>query len=102
MSKDDDYLKDQIPCWLTYTNQTSHDIINQNLYRAPMFSGIVKGVGPRYCPSIEDKIVRFADKERHQLFLEPEGVIQKKCMFKGCQRVFQKMFKRIDSFYQGT
>ncbi|HHF7032614.1 tRNA uridine-5-carboxymethylaminomethyl(34) synthesis enzyme MnmG [Streptococcus mutans] len=73
MSKDEDYLKDQIPCWLTYTNQSSHDIINKNLYRAPMFSGIVKGVGPRYCPSIEDKIVRFADKDRHQLFLEPEG-----------------------------
>lgn len=73
MSKDEDYLKDQVPCWLTYTNQNSHDIINKNLYRAPMFSGIVKGVGPRYCPSIEDKIVRFADKERHQLFLEPEG-----------------------------
>lgn len=73
MSKDENYLKDQIPCWLTYTNQDSHDIINKNLYRAPMFSGIVKGVGPRYCPSIEDKIVRFADKERHQLFLEPEG-----------------------------
>ena len=73
LSKDEDYLQDQIPCWLTYTNQTSHDIINSNLHRAPMFSGIVKGVGPRYCPSIEDKIVRFADKERHQLFLEPEG-----------------------------
>lgn len=73
MSKDEDYLQDQIPCWLTYTNQTSHDIINKNLYRAPMFSGIVQGVGPRYCPSIEDKIVRFADKDRHQLFLEPEG-----------------------------
>lgn len=73
MSKDEDYLKDQIPCWLTYTNQSSHDIINKNLYRAPMFSGIVKSVGPRYCPSIEDKIVRFADKDRHQLFLEPEG-----------------------------
>ncbi|AGM99927.1 tRNA uridine-5-carboxymethylaminomethyl(34) synthesis enzyme MnmG [Streptococcus iniae] len=73
MSKDDDYLQDQVPCWLTYTNHESHDIINKNLYRAPMFSGIVKGVGPRYCPSIEDKIVRFADKERHQLFLEPEG-----------------------------
>ncbi|EHJ52779.1 tRNA uridine-5-carboxymethylaminomethyl(34) synthesis enzyme MnmG [Streptococcus macacae] len=72
-SKEEDYLKDQIPCWLTYTNQNSHDIINKNLYRAPMFSGIVQGVGPRYCPSIEDKIVRFADKERHQLFLEPEG-----------------------------
>ena len=73
LSKDEDYLQDQIPCWLTYTNQKSHDIINANLHRAPMFSGIVKGVGPRYCPSIEDKIVRFADKERHQLFLEPEG-----------------------------
>ncbi|HEM5292370.1 TPA: tRNA uridine-5-carboxymethylaminomethyl(34) synthesis enzyme MnmG [Streptococcus suis] len=73
LSKDEDYLQDQIPCWLTYTNATSHEIINSNLHRAPMFSGIVKGVGPRYCPSIEDKIVRFADKERHQLFLEPEG-----------------------------
>ncbi|HEM9222499.1 TPA: tRNA uridine-5-carboxymethylaminomethyl(34) synthesis enzyme MnmG [Streptococcus agalactiae] len=73
MSRDEDYITDQVPCWLTYTNNLSHDIINQNLHRAPMFSGIVKGVGPRYCPSIEDKIVRFADKERHQLFLEPEG-----------------------------
>ena len=73
ISRDEDYLKDQIPCWLTYTNEMSHEIIQNNLYRAPMFSGMVKGVGPRYCPSIEDKIVRFADKERHQLFLEPEG-----------------------------
>ncbi|MGT2884669.1 tRNA uridine-5-carboxymethylaminomethyl(34) synthesis enzyme MnmG [Streptococcus ferus] len=73
LSKDAAYLKDQIPCWLTYTNSNSHAIINANLHRAPMFSGIVKGVGPRYCPSIEDKIVRFADKDRHQLFLEPEG-----------------------------
>lgn len=73
LSKDEDYLQDQVPCWLTYTNATSHEIINSNLHRAPMFSGIVKGIGPRYCPSIEDKIVRFADKERHQLFLEPEG-----------------------------
>ncbi|HGI3876952.1 TPA: tRNA uridine-5-carboxymethylaminomethyl(34) synthesis enzyme MnmG [Streptococcus agalactiae] len=73
MSRDEDYITDQVPCWLTYTNTLSHDIINQNLHRAPMFSGTVKGVGPRYCPSIEDKIVRFADKERHQLFLEPEG-----------------------------
>ncbi|HGD0138694.1 TPA: tRNA uridine-5-carboxymethylaminomethyl(34) synthesis enzyme MnmG [Streptococcus agalactiae] len=73
MPRDEDYITDQVPCWLTYTNTLSHDIINQNLHRAPMFSGIVKGVGPRYCPSIEDKIVRFADKERHQLFLEPEG-----------------------------
>ena len=72
-SCDEDYVKDQVPCWLTYTNGTSHEIIQNNLHRAPMFTGVVKGVGPRYCPSIEDKIVRFADKERHQLFLEPEG-----------------------------
>ena len=72
-SRDEDYVKDQVPCWLTYTNWHSHEIIQNNLHRAPMFTGVVKGVGPRYCPSIEDKIVRFADKERHQLFLEPEG-----------------------------
>ena len=72
-SRDEDYVKEQVPCWLTYTNGTSHEIIQNNLHRAPMFTGVVKGVGPRYCPSIEDKIVRFADKERHQLFLEPEG-----------------------------
>lgn len=72
---DSDYLSisDQISCWLTYTNPHTHDIIRNNLDRAPMFSGVIKGVGPRYCPSIEDKIVRFADKDRHQLFLEPEG-----------------------------
>ncbi|MDR1568383.1 MAG: tRNA uridine-5-carboxymethylaminomethyl(34) synthesis enzyme MnmG [Streptococcaceae bacterium] len=73
LSKDSDYLAEQIPCWLTYTNGKSHQIIQENLHRAPMFTGIVEGVGARYCPSIEDKIVRFADKERHQLFLEPEG-----------------------------
>ncbi|KKF90474.1 tRNA uridine-5-carboxymethylaminomethyl(34) synthesis enzyme MnmG [Lactococcus petauri] len=73
LSKDEDYLTEQIPCWLTYTNKTTHEIIQENLHRAPMFSGIIKGVGPRYCPSIEDKVVRFADKPRHQLFLEPEG-----------------------------
>ena len=72
-SRDEDYVKDQVPCWLTYTNGHSHEIIQNNLHRAPMFTGVVKGVGPRYCPSIEDKIVRFADKECHQLFLEPEG-----------------------------
>ncbi|KRN25255.1 tRNA uridine-5-carboxymethylaminomethyl(34) synthesis enzyme MnmG [Lacticaseibacillus camelliae] len=67
------YLKDQMSCWMTYTNETTHKIIRANLDRAPMFSGVIKGVGPRYCPSIEDKVVRFADKPRHQLFLEPEG-----------------------------
>ena len=71
---DSAYKQDQIPCWLTYTNPGTHQIIQANLHRAPMFTGIVEGVGARYCPSIEDKIVRFADKERHQLFLEPEGL----------------------------
>lgn len=73
LSKDEDYLKDQLSCWLTYTSPESHEIIRDNLHRAPMFTGIVEGVGARYCPSIEDKIVRFSDKPRHQLFLEPEG-----------------------------
>ncbi|MDF2644542.1 MAG: mnmG [Paenibacillus sp.] len=63
----------QLPCWLTYTSEETHNIINSNLHRAPMFSGAIEGTGPRYCPSIEDKIVRFADKPKHQIFLEPEG-----------------------------
>lgn len=63
----------QLPCYLIYTEPETHQVIRDNLHRAPLFSGIVKGIGPRYCPSIEDKIVRFADKDRHQLFLEPEG-----------------------------
>ena len=72
---DEDYLpvSQQLSCWLTYTNPEVHQIIRDNFDRAPMFSGVIKGVGPRYCPSIEDKLVRFADKTRHQLFLEPEG-----------------------------
>ncbi|QAY67497.1 tRNA uridine-5-carboxymethylaminomethyl(34) synthesis enzyme MnmG [Paenibacillus protaetiae] len=64
---------EQLPCWLTYTSEQTHQIINDNLHRAPMFSGVIEGTGPRYCPSIEDKIVRFADKPKHQIFLEPEG-----------------------------
>jgi len=64
---------DQIPCWITYTNAAVHDLIHQNLHRSPMYSGQIGSSGPRYCPSIEDKVVRFADKDRHQLFLEPEG-----------------------------
>ena len=63
----------QMPCYLTYTTKATHDIIRANLHRSPLYGGEIKGVGPRYCPSIEDKVVRFADKERHQLFLEPEG-----------------------------
>lgn len=71
------YLSDgvpqkQLPCYLTYTNEKTHEIIRANLHRSPLFSGMIKGTGPRYCPSIEDKVVRFADKERHQIFLEPE------------------------------
>lgn len=67
------YLQDQLSCFLTYTNAKTHELIRENLHRAPMFTGIVEGVGARYCPSIEDKIVRFSDKPRHQIFLEPEG-----------------------------
>lgn len=67
------FITDQLPCWLTYTNEETHKIINANLDRSPMYSGMIKGTGPRYCPSIEDKVVRFHDKPRHQIFLEPEG-----------------------------
>ena len=66
--------KDQISCWLTYTNKVTHEIINNNIHRSPLFGGKIEGVGPRYCPSIEDKVVRFADKERHQIFVEPMGL----------------------------
>jgi len=65
--------REQRPCYLTYTNERTHEIIRANLHRSPLYGGVIHGVGPRYCPSIEDKVVRFADKERHQLFLEPEG-----------------------------
>lgn len=67
------YITDQLPCWLTYTNEQTHQLIDNNLHRSPMYSGMIKGTGPRYCPSIEDKVVRFNDKPRHQIFLEPEG-----------------------------
>ena len=63
----------QTPCYLTYTNEKTHEIIKANLHRSPLYGGKIKGTGPRYCPSIEDKVVRFSDKDRHQLFLEPEG-----------------------------
>ncbi|MEW6040234.1 MAG: tRNA uridine-5-carboxymethylaminomethyl(34) synthesis enzyme MnmG [Elusimicrobiota bacterium] len=63
----------QLPCWITYTNSATHDIIRKNLNRSPLYTGIIKGTGPRYCPSIEDKVMRFADRDRHQVFLEPEG-----------------------------
>ena len=66
--------REQVSCWLTYTNEETHEIIRENIDRSPMYSGNIKGTGPRYCPSIEDKVVRFADKKRHQVFLEPEGL----------------------------
>ena len=69
----DDVQIDQISCWLTYTNEKTHEIIRANLDRSPLYSGMIEGTGPRYCPSIEDKVVRFADKNRHQVFIEPEG-----------------------------
>lgn len=72
-NKPEDIEKPQALCWLTYTNEKTHQVIRENLHRSPMFGGVIEGTGPRYCPSIEDKIVRFADKERHQLFVEPEG-----------------------------
>ncbi len=68
-----EFNMDQLPCWLTHTNERTHQIIRDNLHRAPMYSGAIEGRGPRYCPSVEDKVVRFADKGRHQVFVEPEG-----------------------------
>ena len=70
---EEDIKKDQVSCWLTYTNENTHNIIRANIDRSPLYSGNIKGTGPRYCPSIEDKVVKFADKERHQVFIEPEG-----------------------------
>lgn len=69
----EDLQIDQVSCWLTYTNERTHDVIRKNLDRSPLYSGMIEGTGPRYCPSIEDKVVKFADKDRHQVFIEPEG-----------------------------
>ena len=69
----EDVQKEQVSCWLTYTNEKTHEIIRSNLSRSPIYAGVIEGVGPRYCPSIEDKVVKFADKNRHQVFIEPEG-----------------------------
>jgi len=75
---------EQLPCWITYTSEETHRIIRANLDQSPMYCGIIEGVGPRYCPSIEDKVVRFADKERHQIFLEPEGRHTSEVYVNGC------------------
>jgi len=72
-TKPEELTKEQVSCWLTYTNSNTHDIIRANIDRSPLYSGDIKGTGPRYCPSIEDKVVKFADKDRHQVFIEPEG-----------------------------
>jgi tRNA uridine 5-carboxymethylaminomethyl modification enzyme len=66
--------REQLPCYITYTNERTHDVIRKNLHKSPLYSGVIKGIGPRYCPSIEDKVVKFGDKDRHQIFLEPEGI----------------------------
>jgi tRNA uridine 5-carboxymethylaminomethyl modification enzyme len=73
-TRKEDLKKDQVSCWLTYTNEKTHDIIRANIGRSPLYCGDIKGTGPRYCPSIEDKVVKFADKDRHQVFIEPEGL----------------------------
>ena len=73
-NEDKDINREQISCWLTYTNEKTHKVIRDNLHRSPLFGGMIEGIGPRYCPSIEDKVVRFADKERHQIFVEPMGL----------------------------
>ncbi len=91
---------EQLPCWITYTNQEVHDLIRENLERAPMYSGQINSTGPRYCPSIEDKVVRFADKSEHQLFLEPEGYHTQEVYVNGISTslprdVQDEMFRRI-------
>lgn len=73
LTQDNEFARPSLPCWLTYTNERTHEIIRANLKRSPLFSGLIEGIGPRYCPSIEDKVVRFAERTSHQMFLEPEG-----------------------------
>jgi tRNA uridine 5-carboxymethylaminomethyl modification enzyme len=96
-----EFIMDQIPCWLTYTKAETHQLIDDNLHRSPMFSGMIAGTGPRYCPSIEDKVVRFNDKPRHQIFLEPEGRDTKEIYVQGLstslpEDIQEKMLKTID------
>ncbi|WP_040928944.1 tRNA uridine-5-carboxymethylaminomethyl(34) synthesis enzyme MnmG [Nosocomiicoccus massiliensis] len=95
-----EFNMDQLPCWLTHTNEFTHEIINDNLHLSAMYSGLIEGTGPRYCPSIEDKIVRFNDKPRHQIFLEPEGRHTKEVYVQGLstsmpEHVQQEMLKTI-------
>lgn len=96
----EDLQRDQVRCWLTYTNEETHEIIRDNLDRSPLYSGYIKGTGPRYCPSIEDKVVRFADKNRHQVFIEPEGLYTNEMYVGGMssslpEDVQEKMYRSV-------
>ncbi len=100
LNMDKKFDKEQVPCYLTYTNEDMHNIIRENLTRSPMYAGDIEGVGPRYCPSIEDKVVRFADKDRHQVFIEPEGLDTKEMYVQGCsttlpEEVQIEMYRKV-------
>ena len=91
---------EQVPCYLTYTTEKMHEIIRENLHRSPMYAGVIEGIGPRYCPSIEDKVVKFADKNKHQVFIEPEGLSTKEMYVQGVssslpEEIQKKMYKEI-------
>ena len=97
----EDKLSEQLPCWLTYTNEKTHEIIRENIGRSPLYNGSIKGVGPRYCPSIEDKVMRFKDKTRHQIFVEPEGADSELMYIQGMSSslprdVQEKMYRSIE------
>ena len=97
----DDLQKIQVKCWLTYTNETTHEVIRRNFHRSALFGGQIEGVGPRYCPSIEDKVNRFADKKRHQLFIEPEGLYTEEMYIQGMssslpEDVQEEFYKTIE------
>ena len=97
----DDLQKDQVKCWLTYTNETTHEVIRRNFHRSALFGGQIEGVGPRSCPSIEDKVNRFADKKRHQLFIEPEGLYTEEMYIQGMssslpEDVQEEFYKTIE------
>ena len=97
----DDLQKDQVKCWLTYTNETTHEVIRRNFHRSALFGGQIEGVGPRYCPSIEDKVNRFADKKPHQLFIEPEGLYTEEMYIQGMssslpEDVQEEFYKTIE------
>jgi tRNA uridine 5-carboxymethylaminomethyl modification enzyme len=89
-----------VPCHIVYTNERTHEVIRQNLHRSPLYGGMIEGIGPRYCPSIEDKVVRFSDKDRHQLFIEPMGLDTEEMYLQGMssslpEEVQVKMYRTI-------